>query len=324
MTFIATVIARKGAAVIADSLVTSMHRTIEEQDFLKLLREKVKSSKGKDITLTPVEITKLFVLKPSHTKDYETKLFEYDKYTAITTSGAATINGKRIEELVAEKIEANNKNKRYSRKRILTKVKDFCNFLQKEIKTHIRKNGFFSDVRFIITHFDKKSGLTSVYRITAYTATKDTLKDKSNKIVEYRKTADFETVVCDGQNRISERVLFGDLVTLHSLIPKLVDKITGDLKINKKSIPKDYSENLRKSNSLMTAEMWDEVKMFRLKELSLQQAVDLACLLMNLEIDFQKYTQSIPTVGGVVKLAIIDKGGLKFISGDKVIMPSIM
>ncbi len=42
MTFIATVIARDGVAVIADSLVTAMHRTVEERDFLRFLKNKSK------------------------------------------------------------------------------------------------------------------------------------------------------------------------------------------------------------------------------------------------------------------------------------------
>ena len=64
---------------------------------------------------------------------------------------------------------------------------------------------------------------------------------------------------------------------------------------------------------------WDDMKINRLADLSLQQAVDLASLLMKIEINFQKYTENIPTVGGVVKLAIINKDGFKFISGNEIL-----
>lgn len=61
------------------------------------------------------------------------------------------------------------------------------------------------------------------------------------------------------------------------------------------------------------------MKINRLADLSLQQAVDLASLLMKIEINFQKYTENIPTVDGVIKLAIIDKDGFKFISGNEIL-----
>jgi len=63
------------------------------------------------------------------------------------------------------------------------------------------------------------------------------------------------------------------------------------------------------------------MKIFKLSELSLQQAVDLANLLMKIEIDFQTYTENISTVGGVIKIAIIDKNGFRYISGHEIIKP---
>ena len=66
---------------------------------------------------------------------------------------------------------------------------------------------------------------------------------------------------------------------------------------------------------------FSEMKIFKLSELSLQQAVDLAYLLMKIEIDFQTYTENIPTVGGVIKIATIDKMGFNFISGHDIIKP---
>ena len=48
----------------------------------------------------------------------------------------------------------------------------------------------------------------------------------------------------------------------------------------------------------------------------MQEAIDLAALLMALVRDFQKYTEDIPSVGGQIKLAIIDSQGFRFIDGD--------
>lgn len=90
------------------------------------------------------------------------------------------------------------------------------------------------------------------------------------------------------------------------------------LKIDDKYHEAVYSE-LRKSGQLST--MDDDMQMFKISSLSLQQAVDLACLLMRLEMDIQQYTKNIPTVGGLIKLATIDKDGIRLITGDNVVKP---
>jgi hypothetical protein len=111
MTFIASVIAKKGVAIIADSLVTSSRPVIEYEDFANYIKKKAEN-KDKEIKIEPKEIIELFKTKASHTKDYEEKLFKYDDYTAITTAGAANINGKKIEVIINEavkKIKPNQK-----------------------------------------------------------------------------------------------------------------------------------------------------------------------------------------------------------------------
>ena len=102
MTYIASVVARNGIAIIADSLVTSTRPILEYEKFSKYIGDKKKGlpTKTDNIKLDAEEIVNLFEYKPSHTKDYEDKLLEYDKYLAVTTSGQAVINGKRIGELI--------------------------------------------------------------------------------------------------------------------------------------------------------------------------------------------------------------------------------
>ena len=116
------------------------------------------------------------------------------------------------------------------------------------------------------------------------------LGDVGYKFVELVEEPDFKKVICEGQNRITEGILYGDLLPIYRTLPKIVEKITVDFKIKK--IPKNYIEKLRKDEKIITGDLLKGVSLFRLKELSLQQAVDLACLLMNIEIDFQKYTIS--------------------------------
>ena len=202
MTFIASVIAKKGVAIIADSLITSMERVINYDSFLDFFKEKAKSTPIADIKIEPNELIFLFESKPSHTKDYEEKLFQYDQYTAVTTAGSASINNRRIEYLVREVIEYNKKDKNYRRKKIDAKIKDFIEYLNSQAIEHLNKFDYISRTTFIFTHFDNLKEITTIYKI---------------------------------------------------------------------------------------------------------------------EINFQKYTENIPTVGGVIKVAVIDKEGFKFISGNEIL-----
>jgi len=318
MTYIASVVARKGVAVIADSLVTSIHRVIEENTLIDYLR--TKNNNNNNITLTPAELASLFQKKPSHTKDFENKLYEYDKYTAITTSGMAMLDNMKIEEIIKEAIKKNTKIRGYSRQKIETKVKHLCEFLTDKVKEHLSIYDEVGSTIFILTHYDRKKDKTSIFRIYINLSNKRNLSDSNYQFVNCKEAEDYEKVVCDGQNMISRRILLGDLLTIHTLIPKVCSKIFKEFNIS--NVPQDYIEKLRLDPNIVPPNTIDGVKLFRLSDLSLQQAVDLACLLMNIEIDFQKYTEDIPTVGGVVKLAIIDEFGFRYIAGKEIIKPN--
>lgn len=320
MTFIASVIAKKGVAVIADSLVTSMEMVIDYDTFLKFFQDKAKSTPVNEIKIEPSEVISLFERKPSHTKDYEEKLFQYDKFTAITTAGTASINGKRIEYLVKEIIEKNKKDKGYSRKKIETKVKEFVEFLNKQSIEHLSKLEYISSTTFIITHYDKIKEQTTIYKVDINPCSKKDITDDTFSCVNYRKMDDYYRVVCDGQNRISERILFGEIDFFIYITPKIIEKVIEKLKMPNDEIPTDFVKDfIADAKAFLPSQFWDDMKINRLADLSLQQAVDLASLLMKIEINFQKYTENIPTVGGVIKLAIINKDGFKFISGNEIL-----
>jgi hypothetical protein len=320
MTFIASVIAKKGVAVIADSLVTSMENVIEYNRFLNFCIDKGKGIPIDEIKITPSELFLLFERKPSHTKDYEEKLFQYDKYTAVTTAGTAFINKKRIEYLVKEMIENNKKDKSYNRKRIETKINDFVFFLNKQTIEHLNESGFINDTTFIFTHYDKHKEQTEIYKVEINSCSKEDLIDDTSNYVSFRKMGDYYKVVCDRQNRISERILFGELDFFVEITPKIIENVIEKLQFPADKIPSDFiKEFMENARSFLPPQFFEDVKISRLADLSLQQAVDLASLLMKIEINFQKYTENIPTVGGVIKLAIIDKDGFKFISGNEIL-----
>ena len=139
--------------------------------------------------------------------------------------------------------------------------------------------------------------------------------------VSYNITNEYEKVVCDGQNGISEKILFGDILTVYNMIPRIAKKVALDFGIDEQKVSESYINKLRKDKDIVPPSLFSEMKIFKLGELSLQQAVDLANLLMKVEIDFQNYTEDIPTVGGVIKLAIIDKKGFRFIAGHEITKP---
>lgn len=316
MTFIASVVAKKGVAIIADSLVTSSKNVIDYERFLEYVGSKQSESET-EIKLDLKEIVELFEIKPSHTKDYEEKLFQYDRYTAITTAGAANINNKRIEQIVSDaKIKFDTLNDSNA-KDFQAKFQEFKDYLISEIKEHLRKHTSIRRTVFIITNYSKSDNKTTIHRIEVAPASSKVLEEANYEYIKVTKQPEQYKVVCDGQNRISERILFGEMFTLVQILPKIVNKIAADFNITalEKNIP--YISSLMQDETIFIGAR-NDMKMFKLTDLSIQQAVDLACLLMRIEIDIQKYTETIPTVGGVVKVAIIDSEGFKHVSGHEI------
>ena len=127
MTFIASVVARDGVAIIADSLVTASRHVIDLEDFLEYVESK--NLDGDEIQLDVTELYDLFESQDSYTRDFEEKIFEYDAFTALTTAGNAQINEMRIRQLVAKKKAINQENQDFSNWTIQEKVNDFCQFV---------------------------------------------------------------------------------------------------------------------------------------------------------------------------------------------------
>ncbi|OOQ60329.1 hypothetical protein [Mucilaginibacter pedocola] len=319
MTFIASVVAKKGVAVIADSLVTSESPILHYDKFVEYLKSQPDNDDG-DKLINPDKIMELFKYEPAFTKDFEEKLFEFDKFTAITTTGEAYVNSKNIADII-EEFRAENKAAIDDLQLPITeKINFFIDFINKNIKEHIGKFGSIGYLVFIITHYTPSTHKTTIYKAIIYPADTNTLEFADHDYVQLITEEDWNKVVCDGQNKISEKVLLGIGKELYDIFPTFVNNILSVLAIPKNVIPEDYIALLLKEQYFKDV-FFNDVAMFSLNNLSLQQAVDLASLLMRLEVDFQKYTNNIPSVGGVIKLAVIDKEGFKFISGDSIEPP---
>lgn len=313
MTFIASVVAKDGVAIIADSLVTTSMYVIEMQSFNDYVRSKNTGDENAQISLDMTEISNLFTLKPSHTKDYEDKLFKYDDYTAITTAGNAQINDLHIREIVDNKVKLNGQNANFLTMPLEEKIADFCSYLTNNIKEHLQKYSRIDTTVFIFTHFVAEENRTIIYKIETNQASKDDLQDENFVFVPIPSEQKSLKVVSEGQNRIAEKILLGGFGTIYEVVPKIIKKIAADYKLE---VDTKYITDI--VDFCMTEEVLSEVNVIRLTELSLQQAVELASLLMKIEIAFQKYTRNIPTVGGVIKVAYINRDGFKFVSGNEI------
>lgn len=323
MTFIASIIAKTGVVLIADSLVTETRSVAEYEDFLKYIKDKTDQAKDKEIKIDPAEISALFKRKASHTKDYENKIFEYNKFMAITTAGVAKINEKRISALIGEaKVKLKPATPTNSKSTNKDKViEEFKLFIESEVKEHLKNHSSIRPTVFIITHYSKDDNKTSIFKLEVLNSSQKDLEKEGHKFTSLTKQADHMTVVCDGQNRISERILFGDINILLELIFKVAVKMAEDFGIPQDKIDAAYLRGLVQNREIISLDIIEDIKITKLTELSIQQAVDLAALLMKIEIDIQKYTENIPTVGGVIKIAVIDEGGFHYIAGNTIKLP---
>ena len=317
MTFIASVVARKGVAIIADSLVTASRPVLDGEDFLAFLKSKAANGEPlASINVQATEIVQLFSPTASYTKDYEEKLFKMDKFSAITTAGAAAINDKRIEEHVKEIIRQLKPGATFE-----DKVNNFCALLNIQAVEHVKKQERITTTVLIFTHFDKESSQTTIFKAEVIPCQLTMIDPDTHNCIGLTKMDDYYKVVCDGQNRISDKILWGEVEFFHEITPKIVEKVIADLGCQ--NVPANYvQEFIDKSRSeILTKQFYDDLKISELGNLSLQQAVDLAALLMAIEMNIQKYTENIPTVGGVIKLATIDRRGFKWVSGNNIHEP---
>ena len=319
MTFIASVVAKKGVAVIADSLVTSESPILHYSKFVEYLMAQPDNANGEKL-INPDNIIELFNSEPVFTKDFEEKLFEFDQFTAITTTGEAYVNSKNIADIVEEFRTANDGLIKDLQVPIEDKITMFISFVNDQIRAHLMTFESIGYLVFIITHYTPSNHKTIIYKAIIFPADNSTLTIPEHNYVFLRSEQEWAKVVCDGQNKISERVLMGIGKEIYDIFPTFVENILAKLNLPANSVPENFVETLM-NEDYFNEIFYGDVALLSLNNLSLQQAVDLASLLMRLEVDLQKYTNNIPTVGGVIKLAVIDKEGFRFIAGDKIEAP---
>ncbi|SEB04001.1 hypothetical protein [Pedobacter hartonius] len=160
MTFIASVIAKEGIAIVSDSFGTTMEHSLNETNLLEYLIAADDKEK-----IPVVDLVRLFEKKASHTRNYIDKLFKFDEFSAITFTGAIYINGKEIKEIVkviAAELQVDTP--AYKAKDINQILDEFRNKLKIEIIEH-GKNDNLTSTDLIFSHFNVRSNQPQIFMI---------------------------------------------------------------------------------------------------------------------------------------------------------------
>ncbi len=311
MTFIASVKARNGVAIVADSLGTTTMPMITVDSFHKFIQEKDE----RDIKVE--DVFALFERRAHHTNDYEEKLVKFDEHTAVTIAGSAFFGKQRVSDIIESYTRRYKKKQDLSESSLQSKIKDFLEHVKVIIKEVDEMQKIDTDL--VFTHFNIKTMETEIVKALVRANKHENKWDINIEISEFPKNL---KVCLNGQCGIANNLMYGFVFHAEDLQQKFVEnfikKVDYEISEEQKKLVLD---ELRKDIFISFPELLDVVKGFKIRELSLQEAVDLAYLLLKAEMDFQKYTQDIPTIGGVIKVATIDANGYNIVCGDKINSP---
>lgn len=317
MTFIASVAAKRGVAIIADSLVTSQMGILNFNSYLTYINKKAEESGDENVQIDASELISLFRQEPSFTKDFEDKLMKISSFCCLTTCGSAYINDKSISSITEEFVYINSvqlQSLEITPDQIVALLKDHYN---NEIRQHISTGKDLSNFVLILTHYNPTSKETTFKKIyTDYIS----VEDNQQNVDYFQEPYTFGNIICDGQNKISDSILFGFSNDMFYKYPEIIKIALDKLGVDEQLLTDEILQSVRSDERFLNL-AFEDMQIYNLNNLSLQQAVDLASLLMRIEVDFQKYTKNIPTVGGVIKLAVIDDDGFRFISGHSIEVP---
>jgi hypothetical protein len=201
-------------------------------------------------------------------------------------------------------------------------LKKLCSMVRVEGFEHLKHNDF-GETDFVFSHFNRGKNIPQVFMIQMRASSKDHHDVNDNSIVSFSNRSHLK-IITDGQDGFVDRLIFGSLYTnLSDIKDYFIDYIIKKCKpkgAKKQEIISEIGDVLFMEDIIM-----NDFFSIKFRELSLQEAVDLASLLIKIIIDIQVYTEKIPTVGGLIRLAIIDKEtGFQWISGDKIVPSKII
>ena len=320
MTFIASVIAKEGIAIVADSFRTTLEHSISENDFSDFYSSLPEDNR-ENIPLS--KIIQLFDRRPSSTRNYVDKLFKFDQFSAVTTTGAAYINNKEIKEIIASISSSMQVDEAVYRSRDIEDIlNEFLDKVKVEILEHLKTDNL-SITEFIFSHFNVKLNKSQIFVIKIKEVDKDNFDANDPEIITFIDQSNLG-IVTDGQDTFVDRLIFG---TLYNNIGQVKREIV-ECVIKTLALKDDDSKKIIDviaDAEFMKKTILNDMFSINFRELSLQEALDLAALLIKIVMDIQVYTEKIPTVGGLIRLAVIRKDtGFDWISGHDLKPPKII
>ncbi len=210
----------------------------------------------------------------------------------------------------------------YYAKPITERLTEFCDKIKEEVIEHL-KNYDVRETDFIFSHFNRIKNEPQIFVIKIKEIDKSSFDPADPSLVTFVERTNL-MVVTDGQDSFVDRLIFGSLYrNIHKVKQAFVKYIEDKIKP-----PAELLEECKNEIAhidFMKSEIQEDIFSIDFRELSLQEAVDFACLLIKIVMDIQVYTEKIPTVGGLIRLAVISKDkGFDWISGDKIIPPKII
>jgi len=318
MTFIASVIAKEGIAIVADSFRTTVHHSLDEDKFLEFIDKAVDK-----VNIPIADLVGLFEEKASHTRNFVDKLIQFDDDSAVCTAGAAYINGKETKDVIKTVAVEMQVNKGvYDAMTIEEKLTEISSKIEKEIVEQLATYNVGA-TDFIFSHFNRAKNEPQVFVIKIKKTDKGAFNKDKPELVSWDDRTNLG-IITDGQDTFVDRLIFGSLYTNMGNVKRgIIEYI-----VTKFNLEGEDTDNLIKEvthQDFIRPIITQDIFNIKFRELSLQEAVDLATLLIKIEMDIQIYTEKIPTVGGLIRLAVISKDkGFQWISGDKIINPKLL
>jgi hypothetical protein len=312
MSFIATVSAGKGFAMIADSLeipelplpeftlfadnVHSSYYQESEEDIFRLQNQSLSS---------PLQRSEAEQLCR---EDHAEKLFQIDPFSAIAAARIISINDKGLYDLL-EEFKEGWQEQDHSSRGFAAKLNGLCDFINREIKLHLKNYGYLNGNVLIIAHYDVHTMSTNTFKIRIRDRHYDSPQYSDSFLLLQQK---FSKILINGSTHISKAFLLWFERAQVRDVSRQVRNIIKRIHSVDNRLPGEFIHTL-KHDRFYQFLLSPDYKKIDIANLSVQQAIDLASMLIQLEIDYYRFKKVEAKVGGVIRLAVVDKEGFRFI-----------
>jgi hypothetical protein len=317
MSFIASVSAGKGFAMIADSLEIPELPLPEFSFFSQYVHPSYCQESEEDI-LHPLNHWSSSPLQHAGTErscreDHAEKLFQIDTFSAIAAARILSINEKGLSDLLTE-FKEGWRDQDDSALGFAAKLNGFCDFINREIKSHLKNYGYLNGNLLFIAHYDVHTMSTNTFRIRIRDRHYESHRYMDNFLLFRHKSS---KISMHGSTPVSKALRPGLESAYLRDVYRLVRNIVRKIHSPHNRIPGEFIDSLQ-HDRLYQFLFSKDCKKIDIADLSIQQAIDLASMLIRLEMDYFRFTKAEPEVGGVISLAIVDEEGFRFKKVERV------